>query len=266
MSVKLSWKKAGVTVALGGSTFELGGLLLERFMAPHTPVPVNLGDLKVSIHCPTINEEPWISETLESIVNQPLYREGAIKLVVLDSYSTDGTREVAGRYTSNVWLVPRGKLFARDEGIKKDDADIVVSVDAGDRYPLGWLSRLLKPFEDPDVVATHGPVLSKDWLWKAPNAWFNLIRPNYSISARNSALKTKAYERTGGFNLGIDQLSRKAMVQEEERNFLYRLRQVGKVRYIMRAGMYATQRHMPFTLEDGRVPDYALEREKGIRF
>lgn len=251
---------------LGAAIFTGGGLALEKYMIPGKPVPIDLGNQKVSIHLPSINEENWIKETLENLTTQPLYRKGDIKLIVLDSYSTDRTVEIAKKYADEIWMTPRGKLTTRDLGFKKDDADIIVSVDSGDTYPRGWLSRLLKPFEKKDVIATHGPILSKDWLWKAPNAWFNLIRPWTVISARNSAIKISAYEKTGGFNLSIDQLDRGAMVQEEEQLFLRKLKTLGNVKYSPRAGIYATQRHRFYTTQNGRVPEYQEQIQKGIRF
>ncbi|GAJ09578.1 unnamed protein product, partial [marine sediment metagenome] len=178
----MALRRTLIATAIGATIYEGGGLALEKYMIPGKPVSLNLGNTKVSIHCPTINEEQWIRETLESLRTQSPYRNGDIKLIVLDSYSTDRTVEIAEEYADEVWLTPRGKLTTRDLGFKKDDADIIVAVDSGDIYPRGWLSRLLKPFENPRVIATHGPVLSKDWIWKAPNAWFNLSRPWYSIT------------------------------------------------------------------------------------
>lgn len=254
-------------ILLGLGVFGGGGLVLEGVMVPNSPVPLDLGEAKVSIHLPTLNEEGWIRETLESLVNQPLYKAGRVKLVVLDSHSTDGTRGIAAEYTDNVWLVPRGKLSARDHGFKMDDADIVVSVDAGDFYPRGWLSRLLKPFEDPDVVATQGPFFSRDPLWRTQTAWYSLIRVKAKrIWGRNSAVRTSAYEAMGGFDLTINQLDRWAMVMEEEMRFFRELEKIGKVVYVLRAGMYKTERERAVTLEDGRIPRYTMEREKKIRF
>ncbi len=245
--------------------FEGGGLALEGVMYP-SPVPVNLRDMKVSIHVPTINEEDYLSETLTSIVNQPLYRKGGIRLVVLDSYSTDRTREIARRYTPEIWLTPPGKLSTRNYGFQKDNADIIVSADAGDTYPPGWLSRLLQPFEDPRVIATHGPTLSQDLIWKAPNNWFNLTRQWYSITARNSAIKRNAFLAMGGFNTNIDQLDRKALVAEEEVLLLSRLKEIGKVEYVPSAGMIKSERHMPYTTTNGRVQKYRQLIKSGVRF
>lgn len=262
----MRFRDAAAGVALGAGVFVVGGLVLESLMAPQAPVSFSLASTKVSIHLPTYNEVGWVGETLQTLVDQT---PKEIKIVVLDSNSTDGTADLARSYTPNVWQVPWGKLSARDYGFRNDDADIVVSTDAGDLYPQGWLSRILEPFSDQGVAATFGPILSRDWMWKSPEAWYSsLVRPlGERMSARNSSVRRSAYLAAGGFDLSVDQLDRAAMVQEEEVRFPRELRKVGRVAYVYGAGMYATERHRaPLTLENGRIPKYAAERESRARF
>ena len=256
-------------VGAGLAAFVAGGLAMERASLP-SPREVELGDARVSIHLPVYNEEGWIEETLRSLVNQPLYRKyggRGIKIIVLDSNSTDRTVEIAERYADVVLEVPRGKLNARHAGIEWDDADIVVAVDAGDFYPEGWLSALLGPFSDPGVVATHGPVLSRDPLYRVPTAWFNLVRPARELSGRNSAFRTRAYWEAGGFDLSVDQLDRRELQAEEEFRFLDKLKKVGRVEFVWKAGMFKTERERPLTFEgDGRIERYRREIAAGARF
>jgi len=262
-----AWRTA-LGVGVGLATFAAGGLAMERASLP-SPREVELGDVRVSIHLPVYNEEGWIEETLRSLVNQPLYKrykflyreeESPIRIIVLDSCSTDNTVEIAKRYADAVLEVPRGKLNARHAGIEWDDADIVVAVDAGDFYPEGWLSTLLEPFSDPDVVATHGSVLSRDPLYRVPTAWFNLVRPRRELSGRNSAFRTWAYWEVGGFDLSVNQLDRRELQIEEEFRFLDKLKKVGRVEFVWKAGMIKNERERPLTFEgDGRIEKYRRE-------
>lgn len=253
-------------VGAGVTAFTTGGLVIERMSLP-APKKVELGGVKVSIHLPVINEEGWIEDTLISLVNQPLYKKGGVKLVILDSHSTDRTVEIAERYADAVLDVPKGKISARDAGIRWDDADIIVAVDSADFYPQGWLSCLLEPFSNLDVVATHGSVLSRDLLYKAPVAWSNLIRPSTWLSGRNSAFRREAYVNIGGFDLSVDQFDRGELQNEEEVKFLARMKNVGKVVFVWNASIFRSERMMPVTLEmDGRIEKYKREIAQKVRF
>ncbi|GAI26060.1 unnamed protein product, partial [marine sediment metagenome] len=197
----------------------------------------------------------------------PMYKKGGIKLVVLDSSSTDRTVEISRKYADVVLEVPRGKLSARDAGIRRDDADIIVAVDSGDLYPPGWLSCLLEPFSDPNVVAAHGAVMSKDILWKPAIAWSNLVRPVRTLSGRNSAFRRSAYFQIGGFDLSVNQFDRGELQNEEEIRFLARMKSVGKVVFVWNASMFRSERMMPVTLEmDGRIEKYKREIAQKVRF
>ncbi|GAH63042.1 unnamed protein product, partial [marine sediment metagenome] len=48
--------------------------------------------------------------------------------------------------------------------------------------------------------------------------------------------------------------------------FLRKLKALGNVKYAQRAGMYATQRHRFISTQNGRVPSYQEQIQKGIRF
>jgi len=241
---------------------------VKRRTAPKEAKNLNLGDVRVSIHLPTLNEEEWIRSSLESLRDQPLYRKSEqVKIVVLDSHSTDNTVAIAEEHADRVLTVPRGKLNARHAGIGWDEADIIVSADADCEYPRGWLSHLLEPFSDPSVVATHGAAVSEGFVWSPLRAWATGVGFYRRIfSARNSAFRRGAYFGCGGFDLSVDQFDRDGELnQEEERRFKEKLEEVGEVRYVDIA-VSTSERQMPLVLGDGAVKKYRKERERGIRF
>jgi len=262
-------KKAAAAVGSGIGTTLIGSYLIERRLKSYEPIDLSLGGLTVDIQNYSFNEEGYIGETLESLRKQPLYRRSDdVLLTVVDSKSTDRTVEIARRYADRVWTASRGKLSARDLGTRRSDADIIVSTDSDTLYKKGWLSNLLAPFSDPEVVAVHGPKLSRDWFWKPWRAWWSGVFHRHSgiFSATNSAFRRSAYIKAGGFDLSVDQFERGGELnQEEERNFLKRLERVGKVEYVPVAPL-TSERQMPFTTEDGRAEKFRREREAGVRF
>lgn len=225
----------------------------------------------VQIHLCTYNEEGYVSDTMESLLEQRPVKAGDVEIYVLDSDSDDATQEIAEEYGLNVWTVPEGKLTARDWGIRNLGADIVVSADAGDIYPEGWLESLLQPFEDDKVVATFGSCKSKHGLLhlryrtvKNLKERSKLRRKVSRLQGRNSALHTGSYIGVGGFNLAINQKNRFRMVLEEEVNLRRKMEKIGDVIYADGAVAYKSVRYMP-TSPDANLK-YLKEMLKRDRF
>ena len=174
---------------------------------------------------PTLNEGAYLSRTLASLEIQTCRSE----TLVVDSHSTDKTREVAEKFDCKVIDAPRGKLNARHLGILKAEADIIVSCDADTIYPPRWLENTIAAFKDDSVVGVTGPRLySNVWVNDAQRAFYEYC---WRFFGSNSAFLRKAYFMSGGFNLSIDQQDSKKMVDEEEVLFKERLQAFGKVVY-----------------------------------
>lgn len=253
-------KELGIGIAALGAA----GILSEQIMASAKKQDVDVGDAVVEVHVPTKNEENYIENTLRSIVRQDLINTGQVDLILVDSSSEDRTQEIAAKYVDIIWNAPDGKLSARNFAMRKTDADIVVTADAGDIYPEGWLSNLLAPFSDPDTVAVHGPNMSQDPIYKPILGIYNLVRPVGNFSASNSAVRTEVYRSLGGFDESIDQTDRHEMFHEEEVFFLKRLKKAGNVVYQSAAPMFTNMRHMPMTMHDNST--YKRQRASGERF
>jgi len=256
---------------------------MERCFAPtQRELGSFFDDKKISIHLPTLNEERWVGDTLESLVSQQLYKDirerNKLKLniIVLDSSSTDRTIEVAKKYVGekNIWTAPKGKISARDFGVRKDDADIIVSVDADTVYPQGWLSAILRPFEDPDVVMVHGPKLSRPLggiIHRSTRVCFILLKQSRAVqeifhhaSATNSAFRRDIY-LLNPFRLDIDQMDRNVLWVEEEFFWPYKMEKFGNVVYLPDTAVLSSDRHRLFS-GDPHSDEYERARKKGIRF
>ncbi len=112
--------------------------------------------VSVVIRCK--DERPWLSRVLRLVAKQN-YR-GAVEILVVDSGSSDGTRElplpVGGR-----WLDMRPEDFSYGAslnlGCRAAEGEFIVLLSAH-CFPLStsWLSRLIEPFAKPGVGLVHG--------------------------------------------------------------------------------------------------------------
>lgn len=248
-----------------------GTSYIERSLSPEEPRPVSLDDETVHIHVVAFNEEHFIEDTLESLIEQPVCREHEnVSIVLVDSYSTDRTRQIAREYVDDVVLVDRGKLTARDQAIRQSkDATIIVNTDADTIYPTHWLSHVLAPFSDPEIVGVAGPKLSRDPLYKPLRAWWSLVveRRSRHYPAPNSAFRRNAYLESGGFDLSIDEFDRNGELnREEEYAFRDRLNEIGTIEWTD-AGVFTSERQQPISLTDSEaVAKFKRERKAGLRF
>ncbi|HSA92685.1 MAG TPA: glycosyltransferase family 2 protein [Terriglobales bacterium] len=85
--------------------------------------------MKLSVVLITCNEEANIRPTLESV--RPLVADGVGEIIVLDSGSTDRTREIAESLGATVFLEPwKGYAAQKNSAIEKAAGDWVLSLDA----------------------------------------------------------------------------------------------------------------------------------------
>lgn len=194
----------------------------------------------VSIIVPTYNEEQFVKRALSSIRKQSVIDEfpDMIELILVDSGSTDNTVEIAKNYVDKVIIAEkRGKLSARNLATSQSKGNILVAVDADTIYSYYWLNSLLKPFQDPDVVAVVGS--SFDYtMTSVPGQLFSLanyidkkILYPYKMAGRNSAYWKHIDRLIGGFNEDIYQLNQKELQQEEEYMFGRRLLDYSRLNY-----------------------------------
>jgi glycosyltransferase involved in cell wall biosynthesis len=112
---------------------------------------------KLSVIVPCFNESKTIIKIIEKILdfkNQPL------ELIVIDDFSTDGTREILRNELKNkidhiIFNEKNyGKGYSIRQGIKKITGDIVIIQDADLEYNPNDYDKIIKPFlfNNADVV------------------------------------------------------------------------------------------------------------------
>lgn len=179
----------------------------------------------VSITLPSLNEQHHIRGCLDSLAAsiEAAPRRYEFEVIVLDSYSDDATARIARAHPAvdAVDFVEPGILQARHRGFELAHGDIVVAVDADSVYPPEFLTALLDPLKDDDVVLTYGPVGGE----KAGNVdaairlalqyGLPLVGLDW-VSGSNRAIRAEAYFDAGGYRLERDgQALLRVMIEEQ---------------------------------------------------
>ncbi len=113
--------------------------------------------MKLSIVIPTLNSERTLPECLDAIIGQSFPRD-QYEIVIADAGSSDSTLAIARE--KGVDRIVENPLktgeAGKTAGIKAATGDIIALVDSDNILPdPDWLSRLLAPFADSDVIATE---------------------------------------------------------------------------------------------------------------
>jgi len=112
--------------------------------------------MKYSVIVPTYMEEKNIEICLRSIINQD-YDRGDFEIIVSDAESTDRTREIAQRYTSNiVTSAKRGIAHGRNVATYEAKGEVLLFVDADATLAPDFLTQCAHIFFSPDVAAATG--------------------------------------------------------------------------------------------------------------
>jgi len=118
----------------------------------------------ISVLLPALNEENYIGETLDALLRSN-YPMDKLEIIVIASGSTDRTADIAQERASRgpvkvlTQPLPRpGKPAALHLGLSHARNDVVVIMDAESRVDPDTLRQLVKPLQQPDVVAAQGRI------------------------------------------------------------------------------------------------------------
>jgi glycosyltransferase involved in cell wall biosynthesis len=201
-----------------------------RAQIPSKPRP-NPENPFISVVIPAYNEENYIGNTLQSLLQQDFQD---FEIIVVDNASEDRTGEIAMRFGARV--VYEGKRTvgaARQRGCLEAKGEIIAMTDADTILPPNWLSRIAEEFKrDEELVAFgglyrlySGPVLARLWIHHfAHLLWiFDKWMSNgyWNIPGSNIAFRKDAFLKVGGF--------REDLPIGEDVDLSLRLARVGKV-------------------------------------
>jgi len=96
-----------------------------------------------------LQEENYIKKTLPNLQKVTV----PIEIIVVDGGSSDKTVEIARRFTDKVYSIrKRGISTGRNYGAKHANGDILVFLDTDVIFPLDFVEKTQKAFEDPTVI------------------------------------------------------------------------------------------------------------------
>ncbi|ACB77250.1 glycosyltransferase [Opitutus terrae] len=104
----------------------------------------------VSVVVPVFNEAPTVAKVLDSVLRVQL-AGAAVEIVIVESNSTDGSREIVQRYAQHPRVTcifeerPQGKGHATRLGLAKAQGDVLLIQDADLEYDIEDYLSLLNP-------------------------------------------------------------------------------------------------------------------------
>jgi len=200
--------------------------------------------LDVSIIVPTFNEAEYIENCLKSLRNQDF--KGTYEIIVSDSYSEDGTLEIAEKYADKVVLSKRYTIaFGRQVGAEVAEGGILVFTDADVIAPRNWLSQLVSNFDDSEVAGAHGLIVPYDGK-KFEKVFCEKFFPVYSElmvklkhpspPGSNMAVRKNVFKKIRGFDVNT--------VTSEDVFLAYEVEKEGKFVFDKNAINYVSARRL----------------------
>ena len=105
--------------------------------------------MKLSVICPIYNEEKYIGQFLDSLLQQD-YPKDDLEILLVDGMSKDRTREIVTDYTAKypfIRLIDNPEKivpYAMNRGIKEAKGGIIIRLDAHAEYPDNYFSELVE--------------------------------------------------------------------------------------------------------------------------
>ena len=164
---------------------------------------------KVSVVVCAYNAADTLDECLTSL-ERLTYPN--VEIIVVDDGSTDSTAAIARQHPSCrlIDLEHAGLSAARNAGLAASTGDIVAYTDADVRVDPDWLTYLVQPFANADVVAAGGlslPPIDSPWMAhcvaRAPGGPTHVLlddRTAEHVPGCNLAIRRDALRAIGGFN------------------------------------------------------------------
>jgi cellulose synthase/poly-beta-1,6-N-acetylglucosamine synthase-like glycosyltransferase len=110
----------------------------------------------VSVIIPAHNAEGTIRQCLDALVGQS-YPADSYEVIVVDDGSTDKTGTIVQDYAVKyIRQENQGPAAARNKGAEEARGEIILFTDADCVADADWIQEMLRPFEQPEVMAVKG--------------------------------------------------------------------------------------------------------------
>jgi glycosyltransferase involved in cell wall biosynthesis len=184
-----------------------------------------------------------------------------IEVIVVDSNSSDKTREIARKFTDKVINIKkRGVSKARNIGAHRAKGEILLFLDADTLLDSAFISELCRSFADPHVACVTGSLAGLENFGFIDNLFrffhYSTLNKAASITARLGfplfptvccACRKSYFLEVGGFDEGL--------AIAEDLVFSLKMGKVGKCLVNMEAKSYTSLRRVT---QNGRMKNYYL--------
>jgi glycosyltransferase involved in cell wall biosynthesis len=173
--------------------------------------------LPISVVVPVRNAEAFLDGCLASIA-----RQGVREIVVVDGLSTDGTLDIARRYTDRIISDEgHGVAAARRLGVAAASSPWVALVDADVTFPDGALSRLFEEFREGGFVGLQAGLGSVS----GPGYWGRALVQHHRTGRSKNwfGLVATIFDRSTFLEIGLDE----AFLSGEDIELRVRLERAG---------------------------------------
>jgi len=157
----------------------------------------------VSIVIPSKNEENNIGNCLESIKRQTYPANRIETIVVVNEDSVDKTKEIARKYTKNVFIKGVERSEPRNLGLKKATGKYLIYLDADMIISSSVVEKSVEKLEKEKIVALYVPeVVLGNSYWSRVRRFERSFYDGTVIDCVR-IIKKNIYDKTGGFDISL---------------------------------------------------------------
>lgn len=171
---------------------------------------INKNKPVVSIIVPAYNSQEFISQTLDSILQQTYSNW---ECIIVDDGSTDRTAEIVKEYCLKdnrfqyYYQQNKGPSFARNNGIANSVGEFILPVDSDDIIDQRYLEKAVERFNcRPDTTLVYGEVQkfgAVQGAFEVANYSYADLLLNNNMIIATSMYRRSDFDRVGGYRLNL---------------------------------------------------------------